>query len=728
MLVDGRRVIEARPGSDLLLGRDDDSDVRLDHPLVSRRHARLVHDQVWILEDLSSANGTWMNGQTIDRVSLLTSHEARFGDADEGPLVRFEIVDDARDVPVAASDTVVIGRAASCGLRLEDPMVSTQHARLERRGPTLWITDLGSVNQTIVNGEAIERRELREGDELLIGNTHLLVRDDALVPAETGGLAVSHAVLSVTGAGRIVNDVSFTVDRPSVVAVIGPSGAGKSSLLRLVTGQLRPTSGTVDFRGASMASQRQAFRGDIGVVPQHTIAHGALTARHALDYTARLRLASDVSDADRRRHVAAVLEQLGLGGTTGDTRIDKLSGGQQRRVSIAMELLTDPTMLILDEPTSGLDPSLVLQIMQLLRGFADAGKQVLVVTHDLEHLDLVDQVIVLRAGGTVAYDGPPEGIFGHFGRSTWAQVFADLATPHPPQESRTPPGTARATASIDVPDPTVDAQQIVAKARVVAERQLRIMAADRLYVFLMAGMPVVLAMLALAVPGGGGLGLEGTRANEPNLILAILVIGAAFLGLATAIRELVGERPIYAHERDAGLPPLAYLAAKTVVLAALAIAQSVILVAIVLIIDPDPVESIFPLLPPAMEILLAVAATAVCCVMLGLAVSARVASTEQATPPLVLLVMTQLALCGALFPIRGIHLVLPACLAPARWGFAAAAATTDLNAPMLDPSDADSLWDHEFFPWFGSLLMLAILSAGFWYVAYRGIRRRLTIR
>lgn len=746
--VDGHVVLQLDPGQDAVIGRDPTGSVVVTHRLVSRRHVRITHEGVWVLEDLGSANGTWIDGHEVHRVSLTDAHDVLLGDPAEAPMVRLDLVDpvaghtlDRRTQLLArlsggasssalagtTSGTVTIGRHASNDLTLDDPMVSGRHARLETRAGGRWIVDLGSTNQTIVNGAAVGEQQLHEGDKVLLGNTHFRAENGGLVAVSAGGLVVRDAVLATKAGRHIVDRVSFSLEEPSVVAVIGPSGAGKSSLLRLLTGQVRPTSGSVDFREASMASQRQAFRGDIGVVPQHTIAHGKLTARQALDYTARLRFADDVTATGRRERVGEVLGQLGLA-QHADTPIDRLSGGQQRRVAIAMELLTEPTMLILDEPTSGLDPSLVLQIMTFLRQFADNGKQVLVVTHDLDHLDLVDEVIVLRAGGTVAFRGRPADVFAWFGRSSWADVFSDLAIPAPAahDELRSNPRDPTTSApSFDVPAPTLGAAQISRRAVTVGSRHARLLVSDMPLVALMIGMPVLLAVLALAVPGSRGLAplVDADPDPNPGRLLAILTIGAAFLGLAGSVREVVGERVIYRHERDAGLPPLSYLIAKTVVLTVVVLIQSALLVMVVLLFKADPSDAV-TFLPAGAEILIAVSATSVCCMLLGLAVSTVLGNAEQSTPLLVGLVMAQLVLCGGLFPIAdrtGLEHV--AWLAPGRWGYAAAAVTTDLNRALL-PDQRDSLWTHSAAGWTGCLVILAVLSTVFWVLAFAGVRRR----
>jgi len=454
------------------------------------------------------------------------------------------------------------------------------------------------------------------------------------------------------------------------------------------------------------------------------VAHGALTARRVIDYTARLRLAGDVDRSEREHVVDEVLGHLGMT-QHADTRISRLSGGQQRRVGIAMEMLTNPDLLILDEPTAGLDPSLVLQIMQVLRGLADSGKTVLLVTHDLEHLGHVDHVLVLRAGGSTAYFGPPDGVFAAFGTASWAETFDVLAVRDPGRSSPSaPPG--RGQTAHDLPAPPASVGSLARQCAVVLRRQLRLIGADPLYLALLLGMPVVLGALSLAVPGQGGLArAPDSESVQAQQLLVLMIVGAAFLGLSSSIRDLVGEVAIYRHEREAGLAPVAYLTAKVSVFAAVATVQAGVLAALVLRFRQPPQHPLV-LASGSVEVALAMVATAVCGVALGLAVSAYVSTTEQSMPPLVLLVMGQIVMCGGLFPLDGRGLLpVAAWPFPTRWGYAAAASTVGLNSvsPAIDP---DPLWTHDASNWWGCLLLLLVLALVFLVVAMRGISRRRT--
>ena len=161
------------------------------------------------------------------------------------------------------------------------------------------------------------------------------------------------------------------------------------------------------------------------MVPQDDVVHRQLTVNQALGYAAELRLPPDTSKSDRAKVVAQVLEELDLT-KHADTRVDKLSGGQRKRASVALELLTGPSLLILDEPTSGLDPALDHQVMMMLRQLADAGRVVIVVTHMLSYLDVCDQLLLVAPGGKTAFCGPPDAIGEAMGTTNWAKIFSKV--------------------------------------------------------------------------------------------------------------------------------------------------------------------------------------------------------------------------------------------------------------------------------------------------------------
>ena len=288
--------------------------------------------------------------------------------------------------------------------------------------------------------------------------------------------------------------------------MIGPSGAGKSTLARLIAGYTHPTSGTVTFEGHNIHAEYASLRSRIGMVPQDDVVHGQLTVNQALMYAAELRLPPDTTKEDRQQVVAQVLGELEMT-QHADTRVDKLSGGQRKRASVALELLTGPSLLILDEPTSGLDPALDRQVMTMLRQLADAGRVVLVVTHSLTYLDVCDQVLLLAPGGKTAFCGPPSQIGPAMGTTNWADIFCTVAGD--PRRQRPLPGADRAAP----PPPPVEEPSDLGEPvhtslhrqfSTIARRQVRLIISDRGYFIFLALLPFIMGVLSLSVPGNVG--------------------------------------------------------------------------------------------------------------------------------------------------------------------------------------------------------------------------------
>ena len=325
------------------------------------------------------------------------------------------------------------------------------------------------------------------------------------------------------------------------------------------------------------------------MVPQDDVVHGQLTVNQALMYAAELRLPPDTTKADREQVVAQVLEELEMTQHL-DTRVDKLSGGQRKRASVALELLTGPSLLILDEPTSGLDPALDRQVMTMLRQLADAGRVVLVVTHSLTYLDVCDQVLLLAPGGKTAFYGPPNQIGASMGTTNWADIFSAVAGDPDAANKRflaqhgPPPPQPPAQKPADLGEPTKTSLR--KQFSTIARRQMRLIVSDRGYFIFLALLPFIMGALSLSVPGDVGFGVPvpaiqgGEAPNEPGQILVLLNVGAIFMGTALTIRALIGERAIFLREQAVGLSTTAYMLAKVFVFAGFALMQSAIVVGI----------------------------------------------------------------------------------------------------------------------------------------------------
>jgi hypothetical protein len=346
------------------------------------------------------------------------------------------------------------------------------------------------------------------------------------------------------------------------------------------------------------------------------------------------------------------------------------------------------------------------------------------------NLDVCDRLLVLVPGGKVAYFGPPADGLAHFGQPGWAQVFRALdAEPGRdwPAEYRASPYCARyvmadmqrAPAMITAGPPAVPAaaprpRRRLAQLSTLARRYLAVIASDRTYVGAIALLPVILGALVRLIPDDGG--LTGRGNPDANQVLLILTMGACLTGVASAVRELVKERPLYTRERAAGLSPGAYLGSKVAVLGVISAVQAVVLVLIGVAGRPLPPHGAVLASLPLLEIVLAMAALAAASMTAGLLISVLVSSSDKTMPLLVVVVLVQVVLSGAVFRLNhraGLNQV--SWLSPSRWGLGAAGSTVDLNqvAPVPRGGTADPVWQHTARQWVTDMAAGLLLGAAF---------------
>ena len=638
-----------------------------------------------------------------------------------------------------------IGRVPDNDLVLSDLDVSRHHAELRRsRAGTYEIVDLGSHNGTFVNGRRVSSAVLSETDIVGIGHsTFRLAGGELRQYVDEGQVTFSALDLVVTvGGGKVLLDhVTFPISEKCLLGVIGPSGAGKSTLLGALTGTRPADTGTVLYDNRDLYRDYAELRYRIGLVPQESVLHTQLTARRALQYSAELRFPADTGTAERDGRVDEVMAELGLT-KHANTRADRLSGGQLKRVNVAQELLTKPSLLFLDEPTSGLDPGLDKSVMEQMRDLAHDGRTVIVVTHSVDNLDTCDRLLVLVPGGRIAFYGPSAKGLAYFGKARWAEVFqaferepdrdwaAEYAAspayaqyvlgqrPKPPPQ---PPGPQQLPGA---PPRRSALRQMTTLTR----RYVRVIAADRGFLLTMGLLPIILGVLIRFV---GSSGLGPTSATNPanataQTTLLLLVVCACLSGMASSVRELVKERRIYNRERSAGLSSGAYMSSKLLVLGVIVVVQSVILVLIGVVGRPLPPKGAFLSGFPLGEILIGIAVLALASMSLGLLVSAIVSTSEKTMPFLVLLTMVQVILSGAVMPLaKKPGLSELAWIAPSRWGFGALAATSHLNtingAPPGSPARIqpfDPVWTTSAGNWLRDMGIMIMLAVAFALIAW----------
>jgi ABC-type multidrug transport system ATPase subunit len=489
--------------------------------------------------------------------------------------------------------------------------------------------------------------------------------------------------VSRTVRGRtLVDGVSLSVEAGEMVALIGGSGAGKTSLLETLIGLHAPSSGSVTVDGVDVARDRREV--DVGLVPQDDIIHVDLPLRATLRYAARLRLPRTVSNTELDQVVDRVLSDLELADRA-DVVVRNLSGGQRKRASIAVELLTRPAVLALDEPTSGLDPATSREVLAVLRRIADAGTTVLLTTHAPDDVLSCDRVVVLAPGGRLAFDGAPEAAAPWFGVPDLGGVYAavaagvvDLEVDLEPEPSVAPVRDVAGLAPVrpGTTMPTMPARPTWLRQLVtLVHRGADLMVRNRLTAAILVGSPVlVIAMLAT-------LFRRGTVVTDPvaGVQLAYWIAFAGFFfGLTYGLLQIVTETAVLRRELSWGMSLTAYVTSKLVVLLPLLVAVDISLFAVLRLLDRLPAADAGTWGQLGGVFLLDATAG----LALGLLASALVTSPAQATLALPMLCFPQVLFSGAMVPVAtmtGAGDAISRAMSD-RWGFEAVARLLELDA------------------------------------------------
>ena len=716
----------------LTVGRHERSDIHVDHPKVSREHGILENEPSgWIYRD-TSRRGTFRDGGRVSQVLVDREMELMLGDPKDGAVLqlsplrpqqaprpkRRDQLDPSRLGKLSAvhqwhRERVRVGRAADNDIVLTDLRVSRHHAELARQPDGGFeIADLKSHNGTFVNGRRVERARLADHDIVAIGSHVFRFLTGRLEEYDDRGEAWLLATnLSAWSDGQqLLSDVSLALPPSSLLAVVGPSGAGKTSLLNALTGFRPAQSGSVLYAGRDVYAAYDDVRQRMGFVPQGDIVHAELTVRRGLQFAAELRFPPDVEASARTARVDEVMLELGLT-QRADVRVEQLSGGQRKRASIGLELLTKPSLLFLDEPTSGLDPANEEQVVALLRALASAGRIVVVATHSVETLKQCDRVLFLAPGGRPAFFGPPHEALQYFGRYYGATDFPDvfrklLDAPGSrwsqqfEQDSAHAKYVAQPLARLQLPrsgrPPRIPPHQPkhtwAWQLQVLVRRYLAILASDRRNLALMGLQAPFLGVLIVLMFGADKLSCR--TAPEATMLLWLLVVGATWLGASNSVREIVKELPIYRRERSVGLSISAYLSSKVAVLAAITVVQTAVLVltglstqqlhANVSVEDECArmtagTESAALVGSPHLELVVGIGLAGIASMAFALLASALVTRADKASTLLPYILIVQTVVSQPFFPAAAPPLEVLRYVTSAHWGMSAAAATVDLN-------------------------------------------------
>ena len=504
--------------------------------------------------------------------------------------------------------------------------------------------------------------------------------DEASLPAFPGsaGLGIeARAAGHTLRAGRVVlHPVSLAVRPGSLVAVVGPSGAGKTLLLDALAGLALPTEGAVLHDGTECRAHDDQSESSIGYVPQDDIIHRTLPLDRTLRYAARLRLPSHATGGQIDREIDGVLAALDLTGQA-KTRVGLLSGGERKRASIAVELLARPAALFLDEPTSGLDPAMAADLVELLGRIAATGSTVVFTSHNPQDIAQCGMVVVLAAGGHLAYAGPPAQALTHFKAKTFDEIYRRLAAERNPQAwaGLLPPGLpvstpvpAAATTRNSSPGiPPGPGPGRIAQWLLMTKRTLDLLVRSKLTLAILLGSPVMIIVMFLFMFRSGAFDFDDPSPNTTMMILFWIAFGGFFFGLTYGLSQICDEFPILRRDRIVGLRVLPYLASKvTVMLPILAVVDALLLAVLT-------GTGRLPSLGAGdwFRLLLTVVLTSVASLALGLLASAAVSTPPQATLMLPMLCFPQVLFVGAFLPVPVMALPgrLLSYLISNRWAF-----------------------------------------------------------
>src|SRR5438128_4855358 len=628
-----------------------------------------------------------------------------------------------------------IGRAPDNDIRLDGLQISNHHARFALNNGVVTVEDTGSTNGVYVNGERISgRRQVQLSDVIQIG-PFVLQGDtsqgvavyDTRSKTRIDGINIVKMVPNRAGGGtiKLLDDIGLTIQPNEFVGLLGPSGAGKSTLMDALNGMRPASSGFVLINNLDLYRHLDSLKQSIGYVPQDDIMHRELTVYRTLYYVARLRLSRDVSRREIDQIVNEVMDVTGLSERR-DVAISQLSGGQRKRVSIAVELITKPSVIFLDEPTSGLDPATEEKIMKLFRQIAESGRTVLLTTHAMENVKLFDKIVVLMRGKLVFYGAPHEAL-AHVNAESFKDLYDKLEAPIDQQLAALPPLPANATKAqkqafkhsreqiseqvaedwkqkfqrteiyrrnvvepisglrSDLPTPAPPKRRTspadaLRQWATLTRRYIEVFTRDKFNLLILFAQAPIIAFLTYFVVGA-----KSPR-DFPYFMLALVSI---WFGTSLAAREIIRERAVYARERMVNLHLLPYVASKLFVLSLIVSFQCVLLFGSLKALHYLGFMSLPGWAAPQLGIMII---TSVVGIAVGLLVSAIVKTSEMATSLVPLILIPQILFSGLVGVPQGWSKAV-GTLMPATWAFDEIKRLSTLDT--LDEEGSDSKGDNE---------------------------------
>lgn len=673
-------------------------------------------------------------------VELVRASRAGSHNAVVHPLGRRTTAPGQRRWILPTGGSLTVGREGGpADIALSGLELGQRHAMLTWTGRAVEIRSLTAAARPFVDGRPILHARVPVGGRFMIGSHTLIVTAPAEVAVEsvpkvapcTSGSALlrfANVSLQYKNSTRpTLRNLSFALDRGAVLAVIGPSGAGKSTMCGGLLGEVGLTTGSMMLEHANLACARGQASHLVSFVPQQPAVFSNLSVRECLEWVARLRLAPDSTPEERAARVHSVISAMALD-QDADKQVSDLSGGQKKRVSTAMELLSDPMLLVLDEPTSGLDEGLDRKMMDSLHTTArDDGRAVIVITHSMVNLDRADQVLALTGRGRMAYFGPPDALLPAFGAGNYAEVMDQLRE-----------DTITALVPDTVPEPATGGVPAVNSSRGSLIRHLRPLigrefarqrnSMRQLGTVLGSG----IALTALLTAAASGTGLAGGVLGVSFTLIALIVC-LTFFSMAQSFASVVDDRSVIEREARWSISAASVIISRAIACTPMAWALGLgsTILYLILMSDgpPDPVLP-HPLGLVIFSTLLPLAAMAT-----GLLISTVSDSLRQAVFILMGVLALQVVLTG-LAPIfsgtRGSIMSAIAVFTPARWASAGLGADSGIlesrpvNDGLVQPSPFDDeIWTHDALHVYTGALALIVITLAALAGATAVLRRQL---
>lgn len=650
----------------LIVGSSPDADIQIDNNRISKKHLQLIYskEKRLIVQDLNSTNGTSLNGIFLKPAGIAElKNKDKLEIAGLGGVVilieneKSTINIEKKDILKVLNEKgkLLIGRGTDCDLILDGHTISRNHALIVKESiDTFKIKDLDSSNGTFVNGNRIKGDcKITIKDKIFIGRNQISLIGETIDLNEE--LAISAKGIRKVYSNNVtaLNKTDLSVPSKSLLAIMGPSGCGKSTLLKTLNGDTPSSSGKVYLFNLELIANYNYLKTQIGYVPQDDIIHKELRVFECLYYTAKLRL-KNLSNKEIHQKIDSILKELNIFEIKNNI-VSEISGGQRKRVSIAVELLTDPLLLFLDEPTSPLDPQTVEDFLDILRRLAQKGTTVILVTHKPEDLAYMDDVIFMAEGGNVVYYGDSSKYKDYFEVDNAVSVFAKISgktSKYWIEKYKSPrPSSPTTTSSINIEKK--NDKSIISQFYWLTSRYFKIKTNDKINsLYLIIQAPIIACLICLIFT------------EVSSAVPFITAISAIWFGTNNAAREIVNEASIYKRERMYNLDIFPYVFSKVFVLSFFTIVQSAIFVLILFLHFNDSLVSI----TSPFDVFLWMSFISISATFLGLFLSSIMSTTEKVMTIVPIILMPQIMLAGLVARINNEFVELISYFTLSRWG------------------------------------------------------------